>query len=113
MIQDSRGLLWLGTKGGGLSKFNGREFTTYTKEEGLSGDQVYSLFEDNKHNIWIGTDNGVTHYNGITFTEYPISNEYSTLVSSIAQDNNGTLWATTPNAIYYLKKINIEEDLNI
>ena len=103
MIQDSRGLLWLGTKGGGLSKFNGREFTTYTKEEGLSGDQVYSLFEDNKHNIWIGTDNGVTHYNGITFTEYPISNEYSTLVSSIAQDNNGTLWATTPNAIYYLK----------
>ena len=103
MIQDSRGLLWLGTKGGGLSKFNGREFTTFTKEEGLSGDQVYSLFEDNKHNIWIGTDNGVTHYNGITFTKYPISNEYSALVSSIAQDNNGTLWATTPNAIYYLK----------
>jgi len=76
MIQDSRGLLWIGTKGGGLSKFNGKEFTTFTKEEGLSGDKIYALFEDSKHNIWIGTGDGVTHYNGITFTKHPISKKY-------------------------------------
>ena len=73
MIQDSRGLLWIGTIGEGLSKFNGKEFTTFTKEEGLSGDKIYSLFEDSKHNIWIGTSQGITHYNGISFTKHPIS----------------------------------------
>ena len=52
MIQDSRGLLWIGTIGEGLSKFNGKEFTTFTKEEGLSGDKIYSLFEDSTNIIF-------------------------------------------------------------
>ena len=102
MIQDSRGLLWLGTKGG-LSKFNGKEFTTFTKEEGLSGDQVYSLFEDSKHNIWIGTGDGITHYNGITFTKHPISEKDAIFVSAIIEDNNNTIWAATNAGLYYFK----------
>ena len=76
MIQDSQRVIVDRNQGGGLSKFNGKEFTTFTKEEGLSGDKIYSLFEDSKHNIWIGTVNGVTHYNGITFTKHPISKKY-------------------------------------
>ncbi len=101
MIQDSRGLLWIGTKGGGLSKFNGKEFTTFTKEEGLSGDKIYALFEDSKHNIWIGTGDGVTHYNGITFTKHPISKKYDIVVSAIAEDKNKTIWAATNAGLYY------------
>jgi len=103
MIQDSRGLLWIGTKGGGLSKFNGKEFTTYTKDEGLSGDQVYALFEDSKHNIWIGTGGGITHYNGITFTKHPISKKYDIVVSAITEDDNKTIWAATNAGLYYYK----------
>ena len=101
MIQDSRGLLWLGTKGGGLSKFNGKEFTTFTKEEGLSGDQIYALFEDSKHNIWIGTGDGITHYNGITFTKHPISKKKDIVVSAIAEDNKNIIWAATNAGLYY------------
>lgn len=103
MIQDSRGLLWLGTKGGGLSKFNGKEFTTFTKEEGLSGDQVYSLFEDSQHNIWIGTGDGITHYNGISFTKFPISDKYAIVVSAIIEDHNNTIWAATNAGLYYFE----------
>ena len=101
MIQDSRGLLWIGTIGEGLSKFNGKEFTTFTKEEGLSGDKIYSLFEDSKHNIWIGTSEGITHYNGISFTKHPISKKYDILVSAIVEDKNNTIWAATNAGLYY------------
>jgi ligand-binding sensor domain-containing protein len=104
MIQDSRGLLWIGTKGGGLSKFNGKEFTTFTKEEGLSGDQIYALFEDSKQNIWIGTGNGITHYNGINFTKHPISKKYDIMVSAIAEDHNNVIWAATNAGLYYYEK---------
>ena len=103
VIQDSRGLLWIGTKGGGLSKFNGKEFTTFTKEEGLSGDQIYALFEDSKHNIWIGTGDGITHYNGITFTKHPISKKKDIVVSAIAEDNKNIIWAATNAGLYYFE----------
>lgn len=34
LLQDSDGYMWIGTYGG-LSRFNGRDFKTYTSEDGL------------------------------------------------------------------------------
>ena len=66
MIQDSRGLLWIGTNGGGLSKFNGKRIHHVSpKKKDFQEIKIYSLFEDSKHNIWIGTVNGLHDYNGI------------------------------------------------
>ncbi len=103
MIEDSRGYLWLGTKGGGLSSFDGKHFKTYSRENGLINDQVFSIFEDSKNNLWIGTASGVSHYNGIEFTNYPISRDFSVVVSSILEDNNGTIWVATHIGLFYLK----------
>ena len=44
--QDRDGSLWIGTFGGGLSRFKDGRFTSFTTRDGLSDDEVSSLLED-------------------------------------------------------------------
>src|SRR4030042_4541832 len=66
IVEDSRGFIWMGTDGGGLSRFDGTKFETFTKADGLSDNVIRSLFEASRGNIWIGTFTGLTLYAGKT-----------------------------------------------
>ena len=93
MMQDSRGNLWVGTNGGGLSRFNGIRFRTYTSRDGLLSNMVWALFEDSKRNIWIGTSNAVSVYNGISFfnyTEGPVA--FLRTYNVFHEDPDGSIW---------------------
>jgi len=79
--QDKKGVVWLGTSGGGLNKLERRkdkkgEFTTrithYTRKDGLSSNVIHSILEDDNGNLWMGTDNGLSKFNpdNETFTSY-------------------------------------------
>jgi ligand-binding sensor domain-containing protein len=52
-------VVWAGTWGGGLSRFDGRTWTQYTVAEGLPGNHVFMLHIDPKGALWIGTNNGL------------------------------------------------------
>jgi hypothetical protein len=56
---DSQGVVWAGTWGGGLSRFDGKTWTQYTVAEGLPGNHVFMLHIDPKGVMWIGTNNGL------------------------------------------------------
>jgi len=88
LLQDSRGYIWMGTDGGGLSRFDGQKFETFTKSNGLSDNVVRSLCEDRKGNIWIGTDYGITRYDGFTFK--PIRKEEGLKGSSVLKIIEGS-----------------------
>ena len=47
--------MWFGTGAGGVCMFDGKSITTYTEEEGLSGDIVLSIFKDSKGDLWFGS----------------------------------------------------------
>jgi two-component sensor histidine kinase/ligand-binding sensor domain-containing protein len=69
MLQDSRGLLWLGTAGGGVCSFDGIKFNEYGKKEGLPGEIITCIAEDSSGNVWFGTtDGGAAMYDGKTFS---------------------------------------------
>lgn len=64
ITQDRQGFLWIGTYGG-LNRYDGKEFKTYTMSNGLAFDAVRSLYADPKENqieddIWIGTELGIS-----------------------------------------------------
>jgi hypothetical protein len=42
----------------------------YTVNEGLSSNTCYTLFQDHKGNIWVGSDNGPSRFDGKEFTVY-------------------------------------------
>jgi len=94
IFQDSKGYLWLGTDGGGVSKFDGRKHTYFKKEDGLSSNVVRDILEDKDGNIWFATNDGISIYNGIEFKT--ITKEdglISNTVVKIYEDSKGRIWA--------------------
>jgi ligand-binding sensor domain-containing protein len=91
---DREGRLWVGTLGGGLSRFDGKRWTSYTTKDGLSGDVVYALALDEKRNVlWIGTNEGVSRYDFKRFTSFRKDDGlFAGAVYAAAVDLNGDKW---------------------
>ena len=105
MCEDNNGNIWFGTRGGGLSRFDGIDFTTYTTQEGLVNNYVRCLLKDAVGNIWIGTDNGLCVYNGKKFSTFNTTQGLGSItVNDLIQDKNGTIWIATQQGIYYTEK---------
>jgi len=66
----------MGTDGGGICKYDGKNFEIINKSNGLTGNIIRSLFEDSHGNIWIGTDNGITIYDGLNYQRITEENNY-------------------------------------
>jgi len=99
-LSDSRGFLWFGTQGGGLSRFDGLQFETFTTASGLSSNFILSLYQEKDYRIWVGTNRGLCHYDGrqvkaLEGQELP--------VRCMAQLPNGVLLAGTTEGIYKVK----------
>lgn len=91
MMEDHRGYIWMGTRGGGLSRFDGIKFRNYSVRDGLLNNYVLSLYEDYKGNIWIGTDIGLSKFNGKEFENFNLGAEVRCIV---AVDSNRYLLGT-------------------
>ena len=57
-MADSKGNVWFSAYRGGMSCFDGKNFTWFTEKEGLSVSTVDCFIEDGSGNIWAGTDGG-------------------------------------------------------
>lgn len=100
MCEDSRGVLWFGTQGGGISKFDGISFVTLSSQDGLVNDYIGVIREDRQGNLWIGTDGGISKYNGQQFTTYTRENGLqNNEVHDILQDRAGRFWFATDNGV--------------
>lgn len=66
-FQDQAGYLWIATKGG-VSRFDGVEFSNYTVNDGLLSNQVLDVFEDQLNGINIVTSLGISRLYNDTIT---------------------------------------------
>lgn len=105
IYQARNGYLWIGTLGGGVSKFNGITFTNFTTTDGLKDNHVRTICEDSAGNIWFGTNEGVCWYNGGTFFHFNAGNNLdNSIVRSILEDRSGNLWFGTENGAWRYDK---------
>ena len=97
LCQDRRGNLWVGTRSGGVSRYDGETFTTFTSDDGLPGNTVSSILEDRNGNLWFAIeDEGVSRYDGETFTTFTSDDGLpGNTVSAILEDRDGNLWFGT------------------
>ncbi len=108
IYEDRSGVLWVGTWGGGLNRFN-REEETFAhwvnnpeNPSSLSDNSVYSIYEDRSGVLWIGTVNGLNRFKigREKFTQWekepgnPDSLSHN-FVLSIYEDRSGALWVGT------------------
>ena len=93
MLRDRNGGLWIGTSGRGLMHVHRGRTDVFAQSDGLSGEDVHSLFEDRENNIWIATGNGLDRFRDmavVTLTEKQgLSGDP---VSVVLPDMDGTVW---------------------
>jgi len=94
MIVDDKGVVWCGTWGAGLSKFDGEKFTTYSVKDGLPGNHVFMLKKSHDGKIWIGTNKGLAKQqdDGSFRVMTKADGLYADNVFSLAEAPDGTLW---------------------
>ncbi|NIM13447.1 MAG: SpoIIE family protein phosphatase [Candidatus Aminicenantes bacterium] len=113
LVEDKSGQLWIGTRGGGLNRFNceNETFTHYLYNKNdpfsLSSNHVTSLCQDRFGQLWVGT-----YYNGInrfdpkteTFTRYTVNSPaglVKNLVYCIYEDRADVLWVGTEGGVLH------------
>lgn len=92
--QDQTGNLWLGTRGGGISLFDGFEFHSITDQQGLPSNYINKIVGDGKGKIWIGTNKGICYYDGISFTTIDFRDLKSASVRDIHLTKYGVYFAS-------------------
>ncbi len=100
LLQDSRGFLWLGSFGG-LARFDGRGFTTFTADQGLSSNTVTDLALDSAKELVAATSGG-----GVCFVvdkDVQCIGERDGLLSdnvtSVLAERDSTVWVGTEGGL--------------
>jgi len=104
IYEDKTGILWIGTRNGGLNKFD-RISGRFNRHKYRIG-EVRSIIEDDTGTFWAGTDRGLARYNNDTddFTHYlhdpddPQSLSHNSVIT-IYEDKSARLWIGTSDGL--------------
>jgi ligand-binding sensor domain-containing protein len=102
---DRDGVVWAGTWGGGLSRYDGRKWTSYTTKEGLPGNHVSMLHVDEKGTLWIGTNNGLAQMQGGKFRRLGREDGlFGDTVFSMVAAPDGGIWVGSYGGVAHIRK---------
>jgi ligand-binding sensor domain-containing protein len=107
--KDDNRIIWVGTLGGGLNKFDSRneKFTQFkfdtNDDSSISSNIIFKVYRDSKNRLWITTlGGGLNLYNEAnnSFTRFvhrpkDFRSISSNMVSAIFEDSKGNLWVGT------------------
>jgi ligand-binding sensor domain-containing protein/signal transduction histidine kinase len=108
LFEDKAGYLWIGTTELGVNRLDLRTniidhfFEQEYDSTSLLGNNVESIIQDRKGNIWIGTDKGLNRFIEAkkSFIRYASFGKYNCgSIKAIREDNAGNLWISTSNGL--------------
>ncbi|MGL1885900.1 MAG: response regulator [Reichenbachiella sp.] len=110
LMQHSSGDLWIGNSQGGINIYDPTKetFKSLNKQPGfelLAQTDVYDLYEDQEHNIWVGTLQGlgkIPHNKDTLLWHEQVDNESVLEFTSIFQSNDKTVWIGTSNGLWFV-----------
>ena len=123
IMQDKDGTIWFGCRvaekdnpdpngrigAGGLATYDGQSFQQYTEIEGLSNNDIYSIYQDQSGAIWVGANGvGVYRFDGTDFKLFHKTNRadlmpYGFGVQAILEDRSGKLWFGLSGGLFRLR----------
>ena len=113
LMQDSKGYLWIGSDG--LFRFDGVNALHFTNDPKIPGslanNSIKSIAEDTDGTIWVGTLNGISHYDPSTnkFTNYFHKENDSTSINTnvdniLFVDEHGIVWIGNRDGVLRFNK---------
>ncbi len=96
-INSTLNSIWVGSDYG-INMWNEPVITTYNSTNGLASNQVQSIdVKDNSpEDIWIGTNQGVSYFDGNSWVSYSSPDLHWSGVNATAFDSNGDKWFASP-----------------
>ncbi|MDE0018785.1 MAG: hypothetical protein OXU51_21570 [Candidatus Poribacteria bacterium] len=94
----------------GVSRYDGEKFRIFTTADGLAGNTVKDIFEDEAGTLWLATSSGVSQYDGEKFNTITVNGpmgmnvlpDWWGQITAIAQDTVGNFWfGSTAGITYY------------
>jgi DNA-binding NtrC family response regulator/ligand-binding sensor domain-containing protein len=97
MAADQQGNIWLGSaapaKWDGLCRYDGASFV---KVPGVAGTPILALCTDRQGCLWVGTNDGLSRYDGIVFRHFTHDDGLlCEMVTAVAEAGDGTIWVGT------------------
>lgn len=75
-------------------------FRNYSLEDGLPQSTAYSVYQDARGYLWVGTESGVARFNGSRFTVFDRNSGLpGNFVRSVTEGPDGNIWVGTDNGI--------------
>lgn len=79
-------------------------FQNISERHGLADNFCYSILKDSRGILWIGTNNGVSRYDGVHFNNFKAGNDSTTFNNStildLCEDKEGNIWGGTQSGIF-------------
>ena len=95
LFTDSRGALWIGSASNGLVRYEKGRFSTMTRDRSPIGEPITAFAEDERQQLWVGSEAGVAICKDGHLDSLPGSNlalEGKT-ITALSKGTNGTMWA--------------------
>lgn len=103
ILQDHKGLIWVGTRGG-LNRFDGYTFKTYKNEKSKFGNignnVIIAIAEDKSEMLWIGTGNGIFRYDPHKELFVALENTPQVYISHIVVDTENNVFFLADGDLY-------------
>jgi ligand-binding sensor domain-containing protein len=91
---------WFGTWGAGLSRFDGKTWTTYTDKNGLPGNFVSDIRVDADGSVWVATDGGIGRFKDGRWDDFTSRDGLlDDPVFAVSIDPSGMKWFGTFNGV--------------
>ena len=101
------GTVWAGTWGAGLSRFDGKQWKTYTSKDGLPANHIFMLYIDKQQQLWIGTSKGLARFDAKTegFVLKGVADGlYAESVFSMANGQDGSFWVGSFGGVAHIEQ---------
>jgi PAS domain S-box-containing protein len=100
MLRDRDGGLWVCPAGRGIVHIHQGRTDVFSELDGLSGDDIYDLFEDREGNIWIATVNGLDRFHELPVVTYSKKQGLSDIPwGGMLAAHDGSVWFATLNGL--------------
>ena len=104
--EDRSGKIWFSALNGQMSYFSDGKIFNETNDKSLRllkvNAVITSFFEDQKGNIWLGTNkNLLVKWNGKSVTKYSSADTSSQFINTfVYEDNSGMIWASSNRSLH-------------
>jgi PAS domain S-box-containing protein len=96
IAEDNDGNLWFANGSSGIFEYTGNKIIQYTKNDGLSSNDIVAFHFDKDNTLWIATGNGLNRFRNGKFQKIAFGNIFDNqLILNVLEDNYRNLWLSS------------------